>query len=501
MTHYTLCILLAKSGIILRILGQVEVGLFSQNLILFALLLPIIVVFLFLWFRIELRRQRSELEREFYNKNQELIFKKEKAEKLLANLLPKQTAEELQSKGKVSSRRFRMVTVLFSDIHGFTKIVEQMNPEDLIDELDKFFMHFDSVVEKYNIEKIKTVGDAYMCAGGIPNKNRTNPIEVILAALEIQQYMNNMKINSKDGKKAIWGLRIGIHTGPVIAGVVGTKKISYDIWGDTVNTASRMESSGAVGEINISGMTYMLVKDFFICEYRGRMPVKYKGNIDMYFVKGFLPNMSADLKGLIPNDYFLTSFQILRYDDLEETILTKMENELPKNLYYHNLKHTIDVITEVEIIGRKEGITEAEMLIIKTAALFHDTGFILSYNDHEEFGVKLARHILPQYKYTEKQIDEVSNLIMHTKHPPQPESLLEMIMCDADLDYLGRTDFIPVSGNLYRELKEYGKIKSIDEWNRLQIRFIENHQYFTKTARNMRNVNKYKQLEKLRELI
>lgn len=211
--------------------------------------------------------------------------------------------------------------------------------------------------------------------------------------------------------------------------------------------------------------------------------------------------MSADLKGLIPNDYFLTSFQILRYDDLEETILTKMENELPKNLYYHNLKHTIDVITEVEIIGRKEGITEAEMLIIKTAALFHDTGFILSYNDHEEFGVKLARHILPQYKYTEKQIDEVSNLIMHTKHPPQPESLLEMIMCDADLDYLGRTDFIPVSGNLYRELKEYGKIKSIDEWNRLQIRFIENHQYFTKTARNMRNVNKYKQLEKLRELI
>jgi predicted metal-dependent HD superfamily phosphohydrolase len=211
--------------------------------------------------------------------------------------------------------------------------------------------------------------------------------------------------------------------------------------------------------------------------------------------------MAADLKGLIPNDYFLTSFQILRYDDLEEAILTKMENELPKNLYYHNLKHTIDVITEVEIIGRKEGITEAEMLIIKTAALFHDTGFILSYTDHEEFSVKLARHILPQYKYSEDQIDQVANLIMQTKHPSQPENLLEMIICDADLDYLGRTDFIPVSGNLYRELKEYGKIKSIDEWNRLQIKFIENHQYFTKTARSMRNVNKNKQLEKLRELI
>ncbi len=139
----------------LHTLSQVEIGLFSQNIILFGLILSIIVVFLFLWFRIELRRQRSEIEREFYSKNQELIFKKEKAEKLLANLLPKQTAEELQSKGKVSSRRFRMVTVLFSDIHGFTKIVEQMNPEDLIDELDKFFMHFDTVVEKYNIRKNK----------------------------------------------------------------------------------------------------------------------------------------------------------------------------------------------------------------------------------------------------------------------------------------------------------------------------------------------------------
>ncbi|MGQ1910716.1 adenylate/guanylate cyclase domain-containing protein [Marinifilum sp. RC60d5] len=485
----------------LGLLNQFEIGFVSRNILLFGLILMILIVFMFLWFRIELRKQRSDLEKDYYEKNQALIYQKEKAEKLLANLLPKQTAEELQQRGKVRSKRFRMVTVLFSDIHGFTKIVEQMNPEDLIDELDKFFMHFDSIVEKFNIEKIKTVGDAYMCAGGIPNKNRTNPIEVILAAMEIQHYMNEMKNNSIDERKAIWGLRVGVHTGPVIAGVVGSKKISYDIWGDTVNTASRMESSGAVGEINISGMTYMLVREFFLCEYRGRMPVKYKGNIDMYFVKGFLPNMSTDLKGLLPNEYFITKFQMLRYDDLEEEILTKMENELPKNLYYHNLKHTIDVITEVEIIGRKEGITEAEMLLLKTAALFHDSGFILSYSDHEEYSVKLARHILPQFKYSENQINEIANLIMHTKHPPKPKKLLEKIMCDADLDYLGRTDFIPVSGNLYRELKENGKIKSIDEWNQLQIKFIENHTYFTQTAQNMRDVNKFKQLDKLRELI
>ncbi|WP_180327281.1 adenylate/guanylate cyclase domain-containing protein [Labilibaculum manganireducens] len=488
------------SGLLIT-LRENALNFISENMIVLAVLQLFLLALMYLWYRRKLKKQKEEIENEFYDKNQEIILQKDKAEKLLSNLLPQQTAEELQSTGKVSSRRFRMVTVLFSDIHGFTKIVEQMNPEDLIDELDKFFMHFDTIVEKFNIEKIKTVGDAYMCAGGIPNKNRTNPIEVILAAMEIQQYMKSMKINSKAGKKAIWGLRIGVHTGPVIAGVVGTKKVSYDIWGDTVNTASRMESSGSVSEINISGMTYMLIKDFFICEYRGRMPVKYKGNIDMYFVKGFKPNMSSDLKGLVPNQHFQTQFQMLRYDDLEEAILTKLENELPKNLYYHNLKHTIDVITEVEIIGRKEGLSDAEMLIIKTAALFHDTGFILSYNEHEECSVKMARHILPKYFYSEQQINEISNLIMHTKFPPQPKTNLEMIICDADLDYLGRTDFIPVSGNLYRELKEHGKIKSIDDWNRLQIKFIENHQYFTETARNMRDVNKIRQLDKLRELI
>lgn len=478
-----------------------QFSLSKSQLILLSLLQLIIIFIVYISFKLKFQKKSYSLEKEFDDKNKNLTEKHEKAEELIANLLPKQTAEELQSKGKVRSKRFRMVTVLFADIHGFSQVVEQMNPEDLIDELDKFFIHFDSIVEKYNIEKIKTVGDAYMCAGGLPNKNRTNPIEVVLAALEIQHYMKRMQENSDTNKKGIWSIRIGIHTGPVIAGVVGTKKISYDIWGETVNTASRMEASSQVEEINISAMTYILVKEFFICEHRGRMPIKYKGNIDMYFVKGLKPNMCNDFNGLVPNKAFMTRYQMLRYDDLEETILTKLENELPKNLYYHNLKHTIDVITEVEIIGRKEGINKQEMLLLKTAALFHDTGFILSYKNHEEHSANMARRILPKYYYSEEQIEAVVNLILHTKHPPRPQNLLEKIICDADLDYLGRTDFIPVSGNLYKELKEYNMIKSINEWNQLQIKFIDNHQYYTETARNRREVNKNKQLEKLRELI
>ena len=238
------------------------------------------------------------------------------------------------AKGKATKTKYNFVTVLFSDIQGFTQIAEEMNPEVLIDELDKFFFHFDSVVEKYRIEKIKTIGDAYMCAGGIPEKNRTNPVEVILAALEMQEYMKNLKEASLIQGMKYWDIRIGIHTGTVIAGVVGHKKLSYDIWGDTVNIASRMESSGEAGKINISGATYEFVKDFFICEHRGKMPVKYKGELDMYFVKEIIPELSDD-QGF-PNNRFRFKMQLIKLQDVEETVNKMFIDDAPPNLWFHN---------------------------------------------------------------------------------------------------------------------------------------------------------------------
>ena len=222
-------------------------------------------------------------------------------------------------KGKATKIKYNFVTVLFSDIQGFTRIAEEMNPEILIDELDKFFFHFDSVVEKYGIEKIKTIGDAYMCAGGIPEKNRTNPVEVILAALEMKAYMKRLKETSELEGMKFWDIRIGIHTGTVVAGVVGQKKLSYDIWGDTVNTASRMESSGEAGKINISGTTYEFVKEFFTCEYRGKMPVKYKGELEMYFVNGIIPELCDENGG--PNRKFIIKMQMIKLQDIEEMVI------------------------------------------------------------------------------------------------------------------------------------------------------------------------------------
>ncbi len=400
-----------------------------------------------------------------------------------------------------ASVKYEKVTVLFADIQGFTKIVEHMNPETLIDELDRFFIHFDEVADKYKIEKIKTIGDAYMCAGGLPEKNRTNPIEVVLAAIEMQRYMQDTGNDARKNGKDFWELRIGIHTGPVISGVIGRKKLSFDIWGDSVNIASRMESSGVAGKINISGVTYQLIKDFFVCEYRGKMPIKYKGETDMYFVKGIVPHLSVNEEGVFPNEDFFTKLQWIRYNDVEEAVLTQMRNELPSSLKYHNVKHTIDVCTQVEVIGRAEGLSSKELLILKTAALFHDTGYMINPLRHEQQSVRFAKEMLPHYNYSTNEIEAINQLIMVTESTTEPSVLMEKIMKDADLDYLGRPDFIPLSEKLWEELCHYNGKISQKEWNKKQYQFLSKHVYYTETAKKLRQVNKEIQMKKIKELL
>jgi len=223
----------------------------------------------------------------FVRKTKQIIEgEKALSEKLLLNILPEETAEELKIYGAATPKHYDMVSVLFTDFKGFTKIAEKLSPEELVEELNQCFLEFDRIIDKHNLEKIKTIGDAYMCAGGIPVSNTTNPIDIVQAGLEIKQYMENLKNEREARGEDYWELRIGIHTGPVIAGVVGKNKFAYDIWGDAVNTASRMESSGIPGKVNISGATYELVKEEFECTHRGKIQAKNKGEIDMYIVEG-----------------------------------------------------------------------------------------------------------------------------------------------------------------------------------------------------------------------
>ena len=212
-----------------------------------------------------------------YTQRNKVKREKKRSDELLLNILPPEVAEELKQTGKAQAKQFKNVTVLFTDFANFTGISEQMSPTELVAEIHESFSAFDAIIEKHNLEKIKTIGDAYMAVAGLPNETSDHAQRVVKAALEIRDY-----INRKSGK---FKIRIGINSGPVIAGIVGVKKYAYDIWGDTVNTASRMESNGAVGKVNISKSTYELVKDNFNCEFRGKIEVKGKGEVEMYFIE------------------------------------------------------------------------------------------------------------------------------------------------------------------------------------------------------------------------
>ncbi|HET7115355.1 MAG TPA: adenylate/guanylate cyclase domain-containing protein [Hanamia sp.] len=217
--------------------------------------------------------------------NKILDSQKVKIENLLLNILPAEVAEELQKNGIATPRYYQMASVLFTDFKGFTKLSENLTPQEVISELDTFFMAFDDIVEKYGLEKIKTIGDSYMCAGGIPTENNSHPLNIVKAGLEMQNFI--LKRNAQRAKMNLpeWNIRVGINTGQLVAGVVGKKKYAYDIWGSTVNVASRMESNGEPGRVNISAATYELIKDKYACTYRGKVFAKNIGEIDMYFVE------------------------------------------------------------------------------------------------------------------------------------------------------------------------------------------------------------------------
>jgi len=468
---------------------------FSRLAIIFYFIaLSLIIWTLYDQLNLRFARNLYMLEQIINKRTEDLIIEKEKTEALLANVLPRNTASEIIEKGKATKIKYNFVTVLFSDIQGFTKIAEEMNPEVLIDELDKFFFYFDSVVEKLGIEKIKTIGDAYMCAGGIPEKNRTNPVEVILAALEMKRYMKKLKETSELEGMKYWDIRIGIHTGTVVAGVVGQKKLSYDIWGDTVNTASRMESSGEAGKINISGTTYEFVKEFFACEYRGKMPVKYKGELEMYFVNGIVPELSDENGG--PNRKFIIKMQMIKLQDIEEMITKMFDDEAPPNLYFHNSTMVKNISNQVELLSRAENLPDEDFINLKLASVFLLTGFISDYEKPMEASLRLVEEMLPGYGFDQVNIESTKKLI-RSSFAGQHDSLIDNILHDARYDYLGRLDYIKLTDKLLRELTEYGKLSDNKSWIELLRKELSDHDFITKTARLLRSVTMDHQIEEL----
>ena len=455
--------------------------------------------------RIEEQSKKIEEEKNKVVKQQELLqIEKDKTEKLLRKVIPESTAEELKKSGKARARAYKMVSVLFTDFVGFTKISDLMSASELVKRLDVYFTKFDEIIVNNNLEKIKTIGDAYMCAGGVPVRNGTNPIDTCVAALQIQDYMANRKNDAIANDGDYWELRLGINTGEVTAGVIGSERLAYDIWGATVNQAQRMEMMGAPGEVTVSGATYQHIEPYFECSFKGKAQSKSRGLIDMYIVHRIKPDLSDKDEGLIPNARFqeivnLHLYSSINYYKAERHIITMLEKHLSKKLYYHSVGHSRDVVQAVEHLALLENVTDEGLFLLKSAATYHDAGFIEEYDNNEPIGARLAGEILPKYGYTEEHIDKIKELIYVTKIPHQPKNLLEEIICDADLDYLGRDDFHEIADRLRRELREHGKINSDRQWDEIQVGFLKMHKYFTKTAISTRKKKKMKNLKEVQE--
>lgn len=223
-------------------------------------------------------------------KNNEIALEKKRSDDLLLNILPQEVAEELKAKGKSEPKFFEKATVMFTDFKDFTRISEMITPKQLVEDIDFIFREFDAITERHNLEKIKTIGDAYLCVSGLPDATSHSPMNMVKAAMEIHEFISNLIKEKQNDKQPYFDIRIGIHTGPIVAGIVGNKKFAFDIWGDTVNTAARMEQNCVAGKINVSGNTFEEIKDQVEYEYRGKVEAKNKGQIDMYYINRIIEN-------------------------------------------------------------------------------------------------------------------------------------------------------------------------------------------------------------------
>ena len=439
-----------------------------------------------------------------------LYFKDQRIGQLLNNIFPENVLSELSSNGKFSPKRIENGVVLFTDFVDFSLKSKMLNPLRLIHQLERYFIKFDEIVTRYNLEKIKTIGDAYMALAGVTENKPEPAVRACLAAIEIRDYIQTERDIALATKTDFWEIRIGLHMGPLVAGIIGTNKYNFDVWGDTVNIAARAEASTKRGTITITSNVFEKIEPYFDTVTRGKVDIlKRGGAIDMYFLQNLKREFGMYSEGNAPNSALRIQCGLPSVDfkNLRTHILNQLKSLLPEYLSYHDLPHTIDVEKAVIRYANLEGISKEDLILLRTAALFHDAGFILQYHKNEDIGIGMVRSALPKYGYTNNQIDKIVQIINVTKLSVEPSSLLEQIMCDADHDYIGRPEYHIIAKKLREELALNKKVFTEREWIEFQLEFLENqHVYYTETANNIRSISKNtrikelkKQLEKLND--
>jgi class 3 adenylate cyclase/predicted metal-dependent HD superfamily phosphohydrolase/ActR/RegA family two-component response regulator len=432
-----------------------------------------------------------------------LYYKDQRINQLLSNIFPQNVLEDLNLNNKFSPKRVENGIVLFTDFMEFSAKARNMKPIALLKRLDYYFSQFDEIVRRYKLEKVKTIGDSYMALAGVTEDLPHPALRACLAALEMRDFMLNEKDISKALGKDYWEMRIGMHMGPLVAGIIGTTKMSFDVWGDTVNLASRAEQSAEPGHISITEPIAHEIADFADVTPRGHIAIhKRGGSIEMHYLN-FLKKehcMYGEGKIASVNLRTMCGLSTVDFEHMRRDIINNLKALLPEDVVYHDINHTLNVEKAAVRFARLEGVDEESVIILQTAALYHDAGFILRSHDNEEFAVKMAGDKLPRFGYNESQIKLIQEIILATASERKPKNLLEKIMCDADHDYLGRPDYFAITERLRKELAHFGRKMTDIEWIEFQLNYmVGTHRYYTDTAKNIRLQGKKARIADLKE--
>lgn len=435
-----------------------------------------------------------------------LFYKDQRIVQLLQNIFPMNVLEDFNTYGKFSPKRIENGVVLFTDFVDFSLRSKEIEPIHLLHQLEKYFTAFDEIISRYRLEKIKTIGDAYMALAGVTESKAHPAIRACLAAIEIQQYVDSEAELSKALGRDFWQIRIGIHMGPLVAGIIGKTKFSFDVWGDSVNIASRAERVSTPGNITITDSIKEAIEPYFNTEERGKIDIQKRGGkVQMHYLNDIKEEYVLNKQGKVAGIELrkLCELTTIDFYNMRCDIINRLKALLPEQLMYHDVQHTLNVEKAAIRYAKLEGISHQEMLLLRTAVLYHDSGFILNYHDNENFAIQLAESNLPTFGYSEEQIEIVGNIINATKTSVEPTTLLEMIMRDADHDYLGRVDYRVISSRLRTELEDMADTKLTDKgWVEFQLDYLENrHVYYTETAKNIRNNGKNARIQELRNLL
>lgn len=434
-----------------------------------------------------------------------LYYKDQRIAQLLGNILPENVLDDLNQYGKFSPKRVDKGVVLFTDFVDFSMKAKAVKPIKLVRRLEYFFTAFDEIVERYQLEKIKTIGDAYMAIAGVNEENANPVLRASLAAIEMRNFIRNEKEVAKALKKDFWEIRIGIHAGPLVAGIIGSKRYSFDVWGDTVNIAARAQQFSAIDQITITQNILEDIADFTETRHLGNVAIKKRGGtMDVYELIKIRPELSMYGDGKFPNVDLRMQCQIGTFDfhHMRLDILNRLKSMLPEEVIYHDLFHTLNVEKAAIRLGKLEGLNEEEMMLLRTAALFHDSGFIYTYHKNELHGVRLMEQTLPKYGFNKSQIEEIRGMIMATSMDVEPVGLMQEILCDADHDYLGRADYYVVAAKLREEMEAFGETFTEMEWIQFQLKFLQDtHRFYTITAINIRERAKHNRIAELKLLL